>query len=725
VELTYPLDTTTFTILSCDKRNHCFVIMEDCATVTELDSIQLPVPTSTTESSSFSSSLSSSPTNNTVVIRTFVLKLRNTRVHLCSWGASILNFFILEEDDDEEDDDETTGRDKIIDIVCGYKSAKDMNESQNPFYFHGTVGRVANRIANGGTFTLQGKQYQIPINNQPFCALHGGTVGWSHQNWNALVVQSGNNNDSTNKNAVQFTLLSQDGDQGFPGTVQATVSYSLRPSLSSTGVILQLQMEAILLEDHQSTPINLAHHSYFNLMGSNHHDKEGILDHTLKLEADAYTSVDQNGIPTHRVLSLDQDIVMDFRQPKILRNALHDYGIQKMGLSPEQSQINIMERHKKLLCHPYGFDHNYIVRNQLGMSLPRVASLSCRSKTLTIYSDAPGVQCYTANYLGVKDDNDNDHDGNTTGNLKAPYQRWDAICLETQHFPNSICDDSSSCGDDYSSLFYKGKCPILTPAHPKYHQIVVYQLETASGWQQAYQGSNTNGKEYPSIEAMWEDQDLSTWYKRAKGWYEDNCDATVDGVLGGIGHISDLDLDGSKEFVNRLNIPSSSDNNSLRWACDVGAGIGRITKGILLNIADRCDLIESSSRLLMAAPDYIGSQSSQCRFFCHELQDWQPTLNQYSIIWIQWVLCYLTDKDIVNFLRRCSDSLIQDGWIVLKENTCNDEAFVLDMEDASVTRSLSYWLDLIAKSGLQVRHIQWQDNFPDDIFPVPMLALQL
>jgi protein N-terminal methyltransferase len=138
---------------------------------------------------------------------------------------------------------------------------------------------------------------------------------------------------------------------------------------------------------------------------------------------------------------------------------------------------------------------------------------------------------------------------------------------------------------------------------------------------------------------------------------------------------------------------------------------------------DRCDLVESSPRLLYSAPNHLGNLSNNCRFFCSELQDWKPGVNRYSIIWVQWVLCYLTDKDIVEFLRRCSDSLVDGGWIVLKENTSPDEAFIVDIEDASVTRSLEYWLDLIAKSGLRVRQVKWQDDFPDEIYPVPFILV--
>jgi protein N-terminal methyltransferase len=172
-----------------------------------------------------------------------------------------------------------------------------------------------------------------------------------------------------------------------------------------------------------------------------------------------------------------------------------------------------------------------------------------------------------------------------------------------------------------------------------------------------------------------------------------------------------------------LELPtSSSDSPSI--ACECGAGIGRVTKGLLLDFCDRSDLVESSERLLHAAPEYIGNKSGSCRFFCSELQVWEPPPRKYTIIWIQWVGIYLTDIDLVKFLQRCGESLVDGGVIVLKENTCADETFVLDVDDASLTRSHPYWLDLICKAGLRVISQTWQEDFPDDIFPVPMLALQ-
>lgn len=95
-----------------------------------------------------------------------------------------------------------------------------------------------------------------------------------------------------------------------------------------------------------------------------------------------------------------------------------------------------------------------------------------------------------------------------------------------------------------------------------------------------------------------------------------------------------------------------------------------------------------------------------------------------ALIWIQWTAIYLTDADFVAFLKRCSDSLVPGGVIVLKENACTDETFVVDVEDASLTRSLPYWRHLIFQAGLRVISESLQDDFPDDIFPVPMMALQ-
>lgn len=321
-------------------------------------------------------------------------------------------------------------------------------------------------------------------------------------------------------------------------------------------------------------------------------------------------------------------------------------------------------------------------------------------------SNAPGVQLYTGNYLSANE---------SASICKAQYGPWSGVCLETQHYPDSILDPSDVKGD-----FAKGKCCLLTAKKPKYEHTVEYCFEPNRQAILENVGSDTDAQKFESRDDMWAAQDFSSWYALAKDYYEENCSATIDGVLGGIGWISDTDLNGSKDFMSQIKLPKS-DKKSV--ACECGAGIGRVTKGLLLDLCDRCDLVESNSRLLFAAPEYIGESSYKCRFFSFELQNWDPPKNKYTIVWIQWVLCYLTDQDIVSFLRKCGESLVDGGVIILKENTCGDQAFVVDVEDASVCRSLPYWLDLIFKAGFRVTHHTWQRDFPDDIFPVPLLAL--
>jgi protein N-terminal methyltransferase len=251
--------------------------------------------------------------------------------------------------------------------------------------------------------------------------------------------------------------------------------------------------------------------------------------------------------------------------------------------------------------------------------------------------------------------------------------------------------------------------------------------------QEVVHGSDSEGRKYATIAEMWSSEGVSSgntssWYARASEYYEENCPASLDGVLGGFGSISNLDLKGSKRFLEAV----QKERPALDWSagagCECGAGIGRVTKGLLLPLGvQRCDLVESSARLLSEAPKHIGEPGANlCRFYCTGLQEWTPRKQSYTIIWIQWVLCYLTDEDCVEFLKRCGEGLIpKNGVIVLKENTCDGEAFVLDNEDASVTRSVPYLLKLAQEAGLEVVTQQTQDTFPKEIYPVPMIALDL
>lgn len=523
-------------------------------------------------------------------IRCFELNCGDAKVHLCNLGASITRFLVR--------DSKSQGHD---DIVLGYKDAKSMNDSKNPEFFGGIVGRVANRIKNG-KFNLNNETYELEINNPPN-HLHGGAVGFIQQIW--TVDQIGVlENAGTRIPFVRFSLDSIDGDQGYPGGVGVTATYSLRPSITLTGITLRLEMTGKLLPPfNHHTPINLAQHSYFNLAPITE-QSSGVLNHSLLLESDAYTPTDSVGIPLRQVIALRDHPVMDLsRKPRLCNHIIRDYGLEIMNYQPDRVVLDLDNRMPQT---PYGIDHNYVVRDQPCIPLRKVATLQYKTRTLTVHATAPGVQVYTGNYLG-----DNQE---TLCLHKDQYKRWSGICLETQHFPDSI---TTSNVEIDSIEFLKGKCPILTPEHRDYEHTVEYTVDHDNG---TY-GSDTVGTRYESIESMWAAQDLSSWYRQSSDFYEENCPSTVDGVLGNLGWLSDDDIIGSRRFLDQLEIDHILHDGV---ACECGAGIGRVTKGMLLDVCRRCDIVESSSRLLSAAPDYIGDESYRCRFFCAELQNWQP-----------------------------------------------------------------------------------------------------
>jgi len=664
------------------------------------------------------------------VIRSFELSLvvpptaatrtgrKVTKIHLSSMGASILKFLVPHQqeeenekedtspcngskDDDDDDDDDGGGGENIgriqtekgdddfssstiayDDIVLGYLDGKSLYESKNPFYYQTIVGRVANRIKKGQLFMNQ-KIYPLEINNPPN-HLHGGWKGFNHRIWKVETFGIIHQDSWCQIPYIQFTLDSIDGDQGYPGHIQISATYSLRPSMVGNGSTLRLELSAKLQEDegndNLSSPINLVQHSYFNLSpqvtGNAAEDGcgSGILHHTLHLESDAYTPVDSNSIPTKEIVSVKDHPIFDLSsKPRKLKDILYEIGIQNMNLTPPQVETDLKNRQP---VTPYGVDHNFVVRRQPGVALPKVATLRYGTRVLHVHSSAPGVQVYTGNYLGS---GDSDEEEDT---MKKPiqkkkkddYRRWSGICLETQHFPDSIRDDVASPnsgvggGSQSEEFFAQGRCPILSRQNPEYHHVVEYTIEddpsssspssssddsdpqstTARGVVVGPKpmGSDTNGRIYHSIHEMWAEQlqkkkndddddgsSSSWWYRQSLEYYEDYCPSTVDGVLGGIGEISDIDLDGSRQFLMNLGLlprPSNSTTTTTTTACECGAGIGRVTKGLLLDVCHRCDLIESCSHLLREAPDHIGNESYRCRFFCMELQHWEPPIGKYS-----------------------------------------------------------------------------------------------
>jgi aldose 1-epimerase len=530
-------------------------------------------------------------------IRSFELSLgNNTKVQVCSLGASILRFLVKDEDHDEYED-----------IVLGYPDGKSMYLSRNPYYFQAVVGRVANRIQYG-KFSLNQTSYELEINNPPN-HLHGGSGGYSHRIWKVESTGILDQHSWCEIPYVRFTLDSMDGDQGYPGHVQVSATYSLRPTVSGTGSTVRLDLTARLMEGGElCTPINLAQHSYFNLAPKNA-AVDGILNHFIQLESDNYTPVDSTSIPTKEIHPVIDHPVMDIAsQPRQLRAILGAVGMLTMNLPATEVLADLQSRETAV---PYGLDHNFVVRKQPGVPLAKVATLTCDSKVLEVHSSAPGVQVYTGNFLGGGDDADE------IKTQKQAYRRWSGLCLETQHFPDSI-NDNVDTGD-----FAQGKCQILTPQNPTYQHTIEYTIDFCSDSASSI-GSDTNGRTFTSIDEMWQGQNLRTWYQHSLDYYEENCPPTVDGVLGGLGEVSDSDLAGSRRFLNELGLSATG------TACECGAGIGRVTKGLLLDFCQRCDLVESCSSLLRAAPDYIGNESYRCRFFCTELQNWEPQKHKYG-----------------------------------------------------------------------------------------------
>jgi galactose mutarotase-like enzyme len=717
----------------------------------------------------------------------------NVCVEVSSLGASIQRILVPR----LEDDNSVKAHD---DIVLGYDSASSMHSTGNPAYFGAIVGRVANRIAQGRFTTSTGESIQgLAINNPPN-HLHGGQVGFSRRIWQVVHAKP---------NSVQFSLVSPDGDEGYPAGIRVTAEYTLHPGRfaavlneehSTTSYFhLHSKMTGALLEgEARSSPINLAQHTYFSLGG--HDDPDGILDHELQLDCEWYTPMNSASIPTRQVVNVTDNSVMDWRQPnrrvtarmpsstnvtvgsslggRLIRSALHDFGRDVLGYDSALLNDLLANRGKSALgaVGPFGFDHNYVVNRRPAVYHPLATSVNdadkagnnegfvdsehadhcpadlCRvgmlshpptGRALTVYTDAPGVQLYTANFV----------DRNTVPPRHrkdgAEYDRWQGICLETQHYPDSILSEEEI---SLYPEFAEGRCPILMPGDSTYEHNVVYEISFPKAKKRArsihamtssFQGRTSGDSEqrFGSPLEMWVSQQVidqktgvqiqsaPSWYERAAEYYERNCSTDLEGVLGGFATISDIDLEGSRIFTDEL---ARTRPSSFSWsdgaALECGAGIGRVTKGLLLDLdVWRCDLVESNSRLLSEAPDFIGNGAERCRFFCAALQDWNSPRDgtRYSIIWIQWVFCYLTDDDAVDFLRRCAASLVDGGMIVLKENTCSgSDDYVVDIDDASLTRSVPYLMVIAKESGLKLVLQKQQTNFPDDIFPVYMLAFE-
>lgn len=300
---------------------------------------------------------------------------RGCEVAITNYGAKIVSLMVPNKEG------------TFTDVVLGHPSIDEYLTSEEP-YFGAVCGRTANRIA-GGRFLLEGKEYQLAVNNGPN-SLHGGIKGYNAVVWDVKNVTP---------NSIELFYLSPDGEEGFPGNLSVTVIYTLTDDNS-----LELCYKA---KTDKTTILNLTNHSYFNLSG------EGdpyIGDHLLMLNADLYLPTDANAIPYGDPASV-KDTPMDFTKPFALGDRIND----------DFQQLHFGK----------GYDHTYILNKPGGGDEYTYAGICESPKTgikMEIYTTEPGVQLYTGNWMT----------GNFTAKNGHRYPERSAVCFETQHFPDSI-----------------------------------------------------------------------------------------------------------------------------------------------------------------------------------------------------------------------------------------------------------------------------------------------
>ena len=270
---------------------------------------------------------------------------------------------------------------KLGDVVIGFDSLAGYL-GEHP-YFGALIGRYGNRIAKG-KFSLNGNSYQLAINNGPN-ALHGGLKGFNRQVWQAKEV---------GENGLELTYVSKDGEEGYPGKLTVTVLYTFTPAN-------ELRIDYTATTD-ADTVANLTNHSYFNLGGL-----ENNLTHQLEIYADRFTPVDAGLIPTGELRPV-KGTPFDFTTP-------HAIG-ERIDAIDEQIKLG------------GGYDHNFVFTKHDGqLNLVAKVSEPASGRVMEVLTTEPGVQFYTGNFL----------DGTLKGKAGRPIQRRAALCLETQHFPDS------------------------------------------------------------------------------------------------------------------------------------------------------------------------------------------------------------------------------------------------------------------------------------------------
>ncbi|MCE7058184.1 galactose mutarotase [Algoriphagus sp. AGSA1] len=306
-------------------------------------------------------------------VETYEIKNANgIKMKVTNFGARVTHLWVPDKDGNP------------VDVVLGFETLDEYLKSSEK-YFGAAIGRYGNRIANG-KFTLDGEEYTLPQNNNGQ-TLHGGPGGMDYVIWD--VEKSG-------ENALIFTYTSPDGEEGFPGELKVKMVYSLTDDNE-----FKVTYEA---ETDKATPVNLTHHSFFNLSGAGNGN---VLDHTLKLNASNYTPVNDVLIPTGKIESV-KGTPFDFTTATQIGERI--------------------DQENEQLKFGGGYDHNWVL-DKSGSELTQAAVISSPQTgiEMEVWTTEPAIQFYSGNFL----------DGTIKGKGSKVYELRSAFCLETQHYPDS------------------------------------------------------------------------------------------------------------------------------------------------------------------------------------------------------------------------------------------------------------------------------------------------
>jgi aldose 1-epimerase len=312
--------------------------------------------------------------NGQKVDRYTLKNLKGMEVTIITYGGIITSLKVPNKDEKSEE------------VVLGFNSLEQYT-NPNP-YFGAIIGRYGNRIANG-KFNLDGKDYSLAINNGTN-ALHGGPEGFHRVVWDAIESAE----DSIT--SLKLHYLSKDMEEGYPGNLSVTVTYTLHDN-NSLDVLYEANTD-------KKTILNLTQHSYFNLSAD---FSKTILDHEINIDADQLVAIDATQIPTGELTDVT-NTPFDFRKPKLAGK-----------------DINTID---KQLNRGFGYDHCLVLNNQnTGIRFAASAYESKSGRKLEVYTDQPGIQFYTGNFL----------DGTLPRRDKGYYKYRTGFCFETQHYPDS------------------------------------------------------------------------------------------------------------------------------------------------------------------------------------------------------------------------------------------------------------------------------------------------